>query len=72
MLSRKEKQIEATPLPGGSKLRWKVLWKDLSFLGLVSLAQLMVWRVLRRQRIERATRLKRIRLAPDADDEKDK
>lgn len=66
MLSRKEKQFEVTPSPARSKLRWKVLLKDLSFLGSVSLAQLMVWRVLRRLRRERGARLKRIRLVPDA------
>ncbi len=72
MLSPKEKQVEPTPSPARTKLRWKVLLKDLSFLGSVSLAQIMVWRVLGRLRRERAARLKRIKLVPDANDEKDK
>ncbi|HEX9424196.1 MAG TPA: hypothetical protein VF899_13205 [Pyrinomonadaceae bacterium] len=72
MLTPKEKQVDATTSPARFKLRWIVLLKDLSFFGSVSLAQLMVWRVLRRLRHERAARLKRIKLVPDANDEKDK
>jgi hypothetical protein len=72
MLSPKEKQVEPMPSPARTKLRWKVLLKDLSFLGSVSLAQLMVWRVLGRLRRERSTRLKRIRLVPEANGERDK
>jgi len=72
MLSPKEKQVEATRSPARSKPRWKVLLKDLSFLGSVSVAQLTVWRVLRRRRSEHTARLKRIKLAPDAKHEEDK
>jgi hypothetical protein len=66
MLSVKRKQSEATPGPRQFELRWDVLFKDLSFLGSLSIARFMVWRVLRRRLKERAARLKRIKLVHDS------
>ncbi len=53
MLGLQRKQSEVKPSPKDSKLRWNVLFKDLSFLGSLSVAHLIVWRVLRRRRKER-------------------
>jgi hypothetical protein len=65
MLSLQRKQSEVQPSAKETKLRWNVLFKDLSFFGSLSLAHLIVWRVLRRRRKERAVRLKRITLVED-------
>ncbi len=62
MLSLERKQSEAKPSSREPKVRWDVLFKDLSFLGSLSLAHVKVWRVLRRRRRERAARLKHIKL----------
>jgi hypothetical protein len=71
MLSLQRKQSEVQPSTRETKLRWNVLFKDLSSFGSLSLAQLIVWRVLRRRRKERTARLKRIKLVRDEDCEHD-
>jgi len=71
MLSLQRKKSETKPASKQFKLDWNVVFKDLSFLGSVSLAHFMVRRVLRRRRKERAARLKRIRLVPDAQHKED-
>ncbi len=65
MLSPNRKRSETEPSSRKVKLDWIAFSKDLSFLGSLSLAHIMVWRVLRRRRKERAARLKRIRLVED-------
>jgi hypothetical protein len=71
MLNLQRKQSEAKPSSKQFKLRWNVLFKDLSFLVSLSLAHLIVWRVLRRRGKERAARLKRLKLVPHANHEWD-
>lgn len=54
--------LEGKPPRGKFKIRWDVIFKDLSLFVSLCIARLMVWRVLRRHRKERADRLKRIKL----------
>jgi ribosomal protein L18E len=67
MLSLKRKRSETKPSSKQLRIDWIAFFKDLSFLGSLSLAHVIVWRVLRRRRKERAVRLKRIRLVHDAE-----
>jgi len=49
------------------KLRWDLLFQDLSLLISVCMAWLMVSRELRRRRKERSVRLKHIKLVPSVE-----
>ncbi len=71
MLSLKREQSGTKPLSRQLKLRWNVLFKDLSLFGSLCIARLLVRGALRRQRKERAARLKRIKIVQDASHEGD-
>ena len=62
MLSNRQGPLNLHRLPTALKSRREDPFKDLSLFLSLCLARLMVWRALRRQANERATRLKRIRL----------
>jgi hypothetical protein len=61
-VSFKREHSDQQPASRRPKLRWDLLFKDLSLLISVCTAWLMVSRELRRRRKERAMRLKHIRL----------
>jgi hypothetical protein len=61
--------LEGKPPRGKFKIRWDVIFKDLSLFVSLCIARLMVWRVLRRHRKERAHRLKKIKLVQEKTDE---
>jgi len=61
-VSLKREHSDQQPASRRPKLRWDLLFKDLSFLISVCTAWLMVSRELRRRRKERAMRLKQIKL----------
>jgi len=61
-VSRKREHSDQQPAWQRSKLRWDLLFKDLSLLISVCTAWLMVSCELRRRRKERAMRLKQIKL----------
>jgi len=58
----KREHSDQRPASRRPKLRWDLLFKDLSLLISVCMAWLMVSRELRRRRKERAMRLKHIKL----------
>ena len=61
-VSLKREQSDQQPALRRPKLRWDLLFNDLSLLISVCIAWLMVSRELRRRRKERAMRLKQIKL----------
>jgi hypothetical protein len=61
-VSFKREHLDQQPASRRPKLRWDLLFKDLSLLISVCTAWLMVSRELRRRRKERAMRLKQIKL----------
>jgi hypothetical protein len=61
-MSCKREHSDQRPASRRPKLRWDLLFKDLSLLISVCTAWLMVSRELRRRRKERALRLKQIKL----------
>ena len=61
-VSFKREHSDQQPATRRPKLRWDLLFKDLSLLISVCMAWLMVSRELRRLRKERAMRLKQIKL----------
>lgn len=61
-VSFKREHSDQQPATRRPKLRWDLLFKDLSLLISVCMAWLMVSRELRRLRKERAMRLKHIKL----------
>jgi hypothetical protein len=61
-VSFKREHSDQQPASRRPKLRWDLLFKDLSLLISVCTAWLMVSRELRRRRKERAMRLKQIKL----------
>jgi hypothetical protein len=72
MLSLELQQSNPKRSSQQTKLRWDVLFSDLSLFFSLCIARLIVWRVLRRHRVERAARLKRIRLVQKAGPEDSK
>ncbi len=66
MFGLKREQEPLKPRSRRVKLRWNVLFKDLSLFASLCMARLMVRGALRRRRQEREDRLKNIKLAPEA------
>lgn len=58
IVNSKELECPSPPF----RLRWNAVLKDLRLFASLWLAWLMVWKELRRERKERAARLKRIRI----------
>lgn len=69
MLSLKREHAEPKASPRQFRLRWDVVFRDLSLFISLCLAQLIVWGTLRRRRKERAARLQRIKLVKGASPE---
>ena len=62
MLLTKRKLAEVKRPTEPLKLRWNVLFEDLSFLATVKLAHFIVWRTLRRRYKENSARRKQFKL----------
>ena len=62
MLLKNPKLAEAKPPTERLKLRWNVVLGDLRFLAVVTLAQFIVWRTLRRRDRENSARRKAFKL----------
>jgi hypothetical protein len=62
MLALKQQELKPEAPPRKVKLRWDVLFSDLSLLIALMGARFIVWRTLRRRRQERAARHKRFKL----------
>lgn len=62
MLTFKRKQPEAETPPEKAGLRWDAFIADLRLFLSLTLARLIVWRVLRARRKERAARIKSLRV----------
>ncbi|MGA9996804.1 MAG: hypothetical protein WBP93_15400 [Pyrinomonadaceae bacterium] len=62
MLALKQKESEQETPPGKNKLRWDVIFSDLSLLISLWLARFIIWQTLRRRRKERARRRKHFKL----------
>jgi hypothetical protein len=67
MLALKRNQPEPEALPRKVKLRWDVLFGDLSLFISLTIARFIVWRTLRRRRQARAARLKQFKLIQGGD-----
>jgi hypothetical protein len=68
MLALKQNQSQTKATQGKVKLRWDVLFGDLSLLFSMTVARFIVWITLRRHRQERAARRQRFRLVRGNDD----
>lgn len=62
VLTLAQKQPESATPPRKGRLNWDALLADLSFFVSLMLGRLIVWRVLRARRRERAARLKIMRV----------
>jgi len=71
MIALKQKQSKAETSQRKIKLRWDVLFSDLSLLMSLWLARFIVWRSLRQRRKERAERRKQLRLIKCGDHQAD-